>query len=65
MKIVKFKEHQLVSLVKAVPAEGLSEGALGTIVHMYADGLACEAEFTSAEGSKVVTLMLNQIKPSK
>lgn len=60
-----FKEHQLVSLVKAVPAEGLTEGASGAIVHMYTDGRACEVEFISTEGAKVVTLLLNQIEPSK
>ncbi|QDT82453.1 type I restriction endonuclease subunit R, EcoR124 family [Gimesia chilikensis] len=62
---IKFKEHQLVSLVKAVPAEGLSEGAVGTIVHIYADGRACEVEFIVSTGSKVITLLLNQIKHSK
>ena len=61
----KIEEHQLVSLTKAIPAEGLSEGVLGTIVHLCSDGRACEVEFVSDTGSKVVTLILNQIEPFK
>jgi type III restriction enzyme len=59
-----FKEHDIVSLVAALPAEGLAAGAGGTVVHLYADGRACEVEFVTPQGSKVVTLSLNQIKPT-
>lgn len=62
---INFEEHQLVSLRKGVPAEGLAEGALGTIVHLYSDGCACEVEFVSETGSRVVTLHLNQLKSSQ
>ena len=62
---IQFQEHQLVSLAKSIPAEGLMQGISGTIVHLYANGLAYEVEFVSETGSKVVTLLLNQIKPSK
>lgn len=57
-----FKEHSLVSLIAAVPAEGLAAGLIGTVVHLYSDGLACEVEFIKTQGSKVVTLLLNQVK---
>lgn len=58
-------EHQFVQLREAMPEQGLSQGDSGTIVHLYADGLACEVEFISLDGSKVVTLQLIQIEPSK
>jgi type I restriction enzyme R subunit len=58
-------EHQLVQLREAMPEQGLLQGQSGTIVHLYADGLACEVEFISSDGSKVVTLQLSQIEPSK
>ncbi len=56
------KEHAIVSLVEAVPMEGLAAGASGTVVHLYADARACEVEFITPQGSKVVTLLLNQVK---
>jgi len=55
------EEHAIVSLVSALPAEGLDEGASGTVVHLYADGRACEVEFVTKQGSKVITLTLNKI----
>jgi type III restriction enzyme len=58
------REHDIVSLIAALPAEGLAVGASGTVVHLYADGRACEVEFVMPQGSKVVTLSLNQIQPS-
>jgi hypothetical protein len=63
MKTTKFKEHQSVLLTKDF-AE-FSEGTLGTIVHLYADGLTCEVEFISGTECKVVTLPFHQIKPNK
>jgi type I restriction enzyme R subunit len=59
------QEHQLVQLREAMPEQGLLQGQSGTIVHLYADGLACEVEFISSDGSKVVTLQLSQIEPSR
>jgi len=55
-------EHTIVSIIAALPAEGLAAGAKGTVVHLYADGRAVEVEFITTQGSKVVTLSLNQIK---
>lgn len=58
------KELEIVSLLSALPAEGLQAQASGTVVHLYSDGKACEVEFITPQGSKVVTLLLNQIKPT-
>lgn len=59
------KEHEVVLLTTPLPAEGLAIGARGTVVHLYQDGRACEVEFITPKGSKVVTLAFNQIKPAK
>lgn len=57
------KEHQIVSLISALSAENLPAGARGTVVHLYADGRACEVEFITPQGSNVITLSLTQIRP--
>jgi hypothetical protein len=58
------KEHEIVSLIASLPAEGLATDESGTVVHIYADARACEVEFITPQGSKVVTLSLSQIKPT-
>ena len=52
-------------LKSPVPAEGLEAGDVGTVVHLYRDGLACEVEFTTLEGKTaiVVTLEASQVRP--
>ena len=52
-------------LKSPVPAEGLEAGDMGTVVHLYRDGLACEVEFTTLEGktAAVVTLEAAQVRP--
>ena len=59
------KEHERVVLTVPVPAEGLEAGDVGTVVHLYGDGLACEVEFTTLDGktAAVVTLEANQVRP--
>jgi hypothetical protein len=59
------KEHDRVVLTTPVPAEGLEAGDVGTVVHMYRDGLAYEVEFTTLAGSTaaVVTLDAAQVRP--
>ena len=59
------KEHERVVLTAPVPAEGLEAGDVGTVVHIYRDGLAYEVEFTMLEGrtAAVVTLESNQVRP--
>ncbi|MGD1275991.1 MAG: DUF4926 domain-containing protein [Tepidisphaeraceae bacterium] len=58
------KEHERVVLTRDVPAEGLQAGDVGTVVHVYGDGLGCEVEFLTLEGrtAAVVTLDLNQVR---
>ena len=59
------KEHERVVLKSPVPAEGLEAGDVGTVVHVYTDGLAYEVEFTTLEGktAAVVTVESSQIRP--
>jgi hypothetical protein len=59
------KDHERVVLTTAVPADGLEAGDVGTVVHVYADGGACEVEFTTLDGktAAVVTLEAHQVRP--
>jgi hypothetical protein len=59
------KEHERVVLKTTVPAEGLEAGDVGTVVHVYRDGLAYEVEFTTLDGktAAVVTVEKSQIRP--
>jgi hypothetical protein len=59
------KEHERVVLKTAVPAERLEAGDVGTVVHIYSDGLAYEVEFTTLEGdtAAVVTVEATQVRP--
>ena len=59
------KEHDRVVLKTSVPAEGLEEGDVGTVVHVYRDGEAYEVEFVALDGhtAAVVTLEASQVRP--
>jgi len=59
------KEHDRIVLKVAIPAEGLEAGDVGTVVHIYRDGLAYEVEFTSLDGDTVavVTVEASQARP--
>ena len=59
------KEHDRVVLKTAVPADGLEAGDVGTVVHLYKDGLAYEVEFTTLNGqtAAVVTVEAAQVRP--
>lgn len=59
------KEHERVVLTTPVPAAALEAGDVGTIVHVYADGLACEVEFVTLDGhtAAVLTLDASQVRP--
>ena len=61
---MKIKEHDRVVLTVAVPAEGLEAGDVGTVVHIYRDGVAYEIEFTTLEGNTaaVVTVEARQVR---
>jgi len=59
------KEHERVVLKVPVSAEGLEAGDVGTVVHVYRDGLAYEVEFVTLDGrtAAVVTLEASQVRP--
>ena len=59
------KEHDRIVLKTPVPAEGLEEGDVGTVVHVYKDGEAYEVEFVALDGhtAAVVTLEARQVRP--
>ena len=59
------KEHDRVVLKKSVPNAGLEAGDVGTVVHLYKDGLAYEVEFTTLEGktAAVVTVEAADVRP--
>ena len=58
-------EHERVVLTKSVPSEGLEEGDVGTVVHVYKDGEAYEVEFLTLDGhtAAVATLESSQVRP--
>lgn len=55
----------MVVLRRALPAYGLEEGDVGTVVHRYRDGEAVEVEFISGEGETiaVATLEAGEVRP--
>jgi Domain of unknown function (DUF4926) len=59
--------HELdrVVLTAPVPEEYLEPGDVGTVVHAYADGAACEIEFTTLSGKTagVVTVEASKVRP--
>jgi hypothetical protein len=58
-------EHDIAVLACDIPDEGLKEGDVGTVVHVYPGGQAYEVEFVSMVGEKlsVVTLNPDQLRP--
>ena len=64
MRAIMIKEHERVVLTTAAPKEGLEAGDVGTVVHIYRDGLAYEVEFVTLDGrtAAVVTLEANQVR---
>ncbi len=65
MSGIMIKEHDRVVLKSDVAAEGLEAGDVGTVVHIYSDGLAYEVEFTTLEGdtAALVTVEVGQVRP--
>ena len=59
------QEHERVVLRATIPAEALEPGDIGTVIHVYKDGLAYEVEFTTLDGktAAVVTVEAGQIRP--
>jgi hypothetical protein len=58
------KEHERVVLLTPIAGEGLEAGDVGTIVHVYRDGQAYEAEFLALDGHTraVATVEANQVR---
>jgi hypothetical protein len=58
-------EHERAVLVVDLPEYGLQAGDMGTIVHVYKDGVAYEVEIFSADGHTldVVTVEASQVRP--
>ena len=58
-------EHERVVLTENIEASGLLAGDVGTVVHVYGDGAACEVEFVALDGATaaVVTLEMNKVRP--
>ena len=58
-----WKEHDVVTVTVDVPAEGLSAGDVGAIVHCYPDQNAYEVDFLDDQGRSkgVVTLSSSQL----
>jgi hypothetical protein len=59
------KEHERVVLKTDLPVDKLEAGDVGTVVHVYRDGLAYEVEFTTLDGSTaaVVTVEAANVRP--
>jgi Domain of unknown function (DUF4926) len=59
------KEHDRIVLKAAISTEGLEAGDVGTVVHIYRDGLAYEVEFIMLNGdtAAVVTVEASQVRP--
>ncbi len=59
------KEHERGVLKTPVPRDALEPGDVGTVVHVYRDGLAYEVEFITLDGktAAVVTVEAAQIRP--
>ena len=59
------KEHERVVPTKTKPDDRLEVGDVGTVVHVYRDGLAYEVEFTTLDGgtAAVVTVEASEVRP--
>ena len=60
-----FQELEMVVLTHDVAEYWLKRGDIGTVVHLYASGEACEVEFVNARGDTValLTLETQDIRP--
>jgi hypothetical protein len=59
------KEHNRIVLTGDIATAGLLAGDVGTVVHIYRDGLAYEVEFTTLDGdtAAVVTVEAANVRP--
>ena len=58
------REHDLVALTQSLPTHRLAAGDVGTVVHVYANGLQYEVEFFDPQRNTIaiVTLALENIR---
>ena len=54
-------EHDRVALLRDLPELGLTKGDLGTVVHVYSDGLAYEVEFMTLTGDTIAVVTLEKV----
>ena len=59
------REHDLVVLMADIPAEGLKQGDVGTVVLVHKAGAGFEVEFATLAGATlaVVTVPANSVRP--
>ncbi len=59
------KEHDRVVLTSNLPAERLTQGDVGTVIHIHGGGKAFEVEFVALDGETIaiVTLDGSQVRP--
>ena len=59
------REHDLVVLMADIPAEGLKQGDVGTVVLVHREGAGFEVEFATLAGETlaVVTVPANSVRP--
>ncbi len=65
LTMTAISEHERVILTRTMRDERLESGDVGTVVHVYSDGLACEVEFTTLDGrtAAVVTIHASYLRP--
>jgi hypothetical protein len=56
----EIKEHQRIVLTTDLPAERLTVGDVGTVVHVYQGGSAFEVEFSTLTGETVAVVSLEK-----
>jgi hypothetical protein len=56
--VSQIKEHQHIVLTTDLPAERLTAGDVGTVVHVYRDVGAYEVEFATLTGETIAVVSL-------
>ncbi len=59
------REHDRIVLNQDIPQAGLQVGDVGTIIHVYQDGVAFEVEFLALDGgtAAISTVLPSQVRP--
>jgi hypothetical protein len=59
------REHDCVVLTASFPAKRLKQGDVGTAIHIYDEGKACEVELVALDGATiaVVTVEVSRVRP--